>query len=576
MGTDLTPDEIRGARFRTVLRGVDGKSVEAFLDRVAADIEELEEQLQGLTERLGEYADRDLESEFDSIGREVAAVLQTAREAADSMRERASLDAARWRSESMVEAEQLRKEARSDAEALRGDAWSTGSELLTQTLAEVNRLRQEAERDVLTVMGEAEREAHRLTSVARREAEDMARGATMDAEKMTSEATKRRDDLIEQASRQAEAAQERTRALEERREELLEELENVRSTLGRLEGTLEERRDHLDLSGPVSSVKVVPSITTVDPLSEDWKPGETVRIVSHGAEPDPLPPVSRPEPPATPERAPETEPVSSPEPVQEPEPAEVQPSQPPPEPTTDEVDALFASLRSEGAVATVEADIKPSAEEEKAEEPVPAEPKITLSEAPDLIANRDSVLLPISNRALRGVKKAVTESQNIALDSLRTDESWQPDKADLADLMRADLIGLWAESYAAGHDVAEGMVGAKLKRKDTPTSAAADEFGDDLAAAVNDALATSGKGQRERQSATSRVFRGWRADEAERRIRRLALEGFHHGVVDSAPPDAQIVWVPAGTPCSACREAAADPVSSPPPIHAGCECTLRL
>jgi hypothetical protein len=177
---------------------------------------------------------------------------------------------------------------------------------------------------------------------------------------------------------------------------------------------------------------------------------------------------------------------------------------------------------------------------------------------------------------LRGVKKAVTDAQNVALDSLRVDDQWHPDSQVLAEMMQADLKGLWAASYSAGHAAAEEMTGAKLKRKDTPPSKAADTFGEDLAGAVSHALIDAGDGQREKQSATSRVFRGWRTDEAERRVRQLALVGYHRGVVDAAGEGNNLQWVASGTPCSACREAATEPESHLPPVHAGCECTVVL
>ena len=298
MDPEVTAEEVRQAQFSRVLRGVDRTQVEALLEQVAAKIDQLEAEKQRLVTQVGDSALRDLESEFDEIGREVSLILQVAQEAADSMRERASLDAAKWRGEAMTEAEANRRDASADAEALRRDAWATGTQLLGQTVNEIKSMREEAQRDVLTVMGEAEREAHRLTSGARRDAEDRVRSATMDAEKLTSEATKRRDDLIDQASRQSAAAQERTRALEQRRDELLEELENVRTTLTRLEGSLEEKRETSDPSSPDStSDRVVPP----DPVEkENWELGETVRVVK--------------------ETEPESEPESEPEPENESEP----------------------------------------------------------------------------------------------------------------------------------------------------------------------------------------------------------------------------------------------------------------
>ena len=603
MADDPTPDDVRSARFRTVFRGVDGSQVAEYLDTLAAELDALTEEKERLEARLGEYADRDLRSEFDNLGREVSAVLQAAREAAESMRERASHDAGRWRSEAMAEAEGVRRDAKNDAEALRGDAWTTGSELLAQSMTEIKRLREESERELLTTMGEAEREAHRLTSSARREAEDLVRGASMDAEKITAEATKRRDGLIDQARRQASAAEERTRALEERREELLEELEKVRSTLGRLEGSLEERRDDLDLSATdSSSVRVVPTAAPND--IANWELGETVRVVSSFEPETPVPP---PEPEAPVEEPTESvEPDPAPEPVSRPEAVSTaedvaedmapEPSAPealevessematepasPPAPAGDEVGALFASLRGDTSQSAAEAEV-PSSESEPELEPEPESKspppavgeKASASVSDDRIEDRDSRLLPITNRALRGVKKAVTDAQNVALDTLRTDADWAPEATDLADAMRADLIGLWSESYSAGHTAAEEMVGSKLKRPDTPHSDAADDLGEALADAVSEALVAAGDGQRERQSSTSRVFRAWRTDEAERRVRELAHRGYHQGMADSAT-DADVVWAAAGTPCSACADAASDPRSSLPPVHTGCECTI--
>ncbi len=582
MAENLTPDAIRRAEFRTALRGADASQVRSYLEEVAVRLETLIQEKERLEARLGDFATRDLASEFDQIGREVSSILEAAREAAESMRERASLDAARWRSESMVDAEKLRKEAKNDAEALRGDAWAAGSELLGQAVAETKRIRQEAERDTLTITGEAEREAHRLVSAARRESEDLVRSATMDAEKVTSEATKRRDELIEQAHRQAAAAEERTRALEERREELLVELENARSTLSRLEGSLDERREDLDLSkSETSSVRVVPGTPPRD--IENWELGETVRVVI--PELPPTPPmvvVRRPEA-KPPQPAAEQQPSSaSPEPeasavASEPAAKSVEPgkvdSASESAPDSDDVETLFASLRSaDGAV-----EPRPRVKTARSEHRPPGAPRPSppskMVAVEDWAEKREARLLPAANRALRGVKKAVTDAQNVALDSLRTDSEWLPDQTMLADGMRADLIGLWAEAYSAGHTAAEEMLGLKLKRPNTPSSDAADAYGEALAEAISEALIDAGDGQRERQSATSRIFRSWRTDEAERRIRELAHRGYHRGMVESARK-AAVTWVSDGTLCSACEDAATDPRNSLPPLHSGCECSV--
>lgn len=59
----------------------------------------------------------------------------------------------------------------------------------------------------------------------------------MEAEKVQAEAHARHDEIIELARRQADASQERARALEQRRQELLTELETLRSSLAHGRGT---------------------------------------------------------------------------------------------------------------------------------------------------------------------------------------------------------------------------------------------------------------------------------------------------------------------------------------------------
>ncbi len=608
MPSEVTPETVRSADFRTVMRGADPSAVKQFLEEVAGALQELQSDRDRLVSRLGEFADRDLKSEFENVGREVTSVLEAARDAAETMRERATADAARWRSESMAEAEQLRKEAKNDAEALRSDAWAVGSELLNQVVAEARNLRESAERDAITIAGEAERDAHRLVSGARREAEDMLRAASMDAEKMTADAEKSRDVMLATASKQAEASQERTRALEQRREELMEELEGVRAALHQMEGTLEAKREDLNLSRTGdTSVRVIPGNRPAETVPEPqvtWQPGETVRIIRDEHEtpvpqepprrdPEPAPPVETVPARSLEPDAEEPRSAAEPQPPTLPavaEPETVRSPTPTPTPTpmpTDDVGALFESLRSPAERATGGGSPEPSPDgpgsaslSGKASDPGPKpepepSPEPSIRSADDLIEERDGALLPITNRALRGIKKAVTEAQNVALDGLRTDADWEPDRTAIAETLRADLITLWAESYTAGHDRAQVMAGVRLKRPSTPTNDSPDVFGTDLVQSLKEQLSSSSDGQRERQSAASKVFRAWRTDEAERRVRSLALTGFHRGFAESSA-GRTVEWIASGTPCSACRRAATDPMATLPPVHPGCECTLAL
>ncbi|MFZ0012644.1 MAG: DivIVA domain-containing protein [Acidimicrobiia bacterium] len=554
MASNVTPDSLRQSRFRTAFRGFDPSEVQAVLEAAAAKLEALDAERRKLQNKLAEEpAAPEMAAEFERVGSEVTAILQSAREAAESMRERASLDATRWRTEATEESETIRREAAADAESLRRDAWVTGSELLEQTSTKAESMRATAERDVLTIMGEAEREAHRLTSGARREAEDVVRNATMEAEKITSDATTRRDEIIDAANRQSAAAQERTRALEQRRDELLDELENVRSTLTRLEGSLEERREALDLtSAEPSSVRVVHPPADA---KENWELGETVRVVPQGESPvhmegdssemsaespavEPAP--REPDPAPSPEPEPVTEPEPgtdhAPEPQTAAEAEEPAISEPPVEPAPspqqeegDDVGALFASLRG--------TDHEERGEQQETTDEGAADAGRLEPDGIDWIEVREERLLPVTNRALRGVKKAMTEVQNVALDSLRTDEDWRPDEKSIAESVHAELVAVWSESFAAGHSVAEQMTGAKLKRPPTPSSKADRDFASALVTAISGVLDKAGEGPRERQSAASRVFRVWRSDEAERRIRDIALQGYESGIEKSRRVD---------------------------------------
>jgi hypothetical protein len=196
----------------------------------------------------------------------------------------------------------------------------------------------------------------------------------------------------------------------------------------------------------------------------------------------------------------------------------------------DDVGALFASLRGTDHEerAVQEESMKDDAADSGRSEP----------EGVDWIEVREERLLPVTNRALRGVKKAMTEVQNVALDSLRTDEEWRPDEKSIAESVHAELVAVWSESFAAGHSVAEQMTGAKLRRPPTPASNADRDFASALAGAISGVLDNAGEGPRERQSAASRVFRVWRSDEAERRIRDIALKGYESGIEKSRKVDA--------------------------------------
>jgi hypothetical protein len=194
---------------------------------------------------------------------------------------------------------------------------------------------------------------------------------------------------------------------------------------------------------------------------------------------------------------------------------------------------------------------------------------------------RDRLLLPIGNRALRNLKRQLTEEQNAVLEELRLDEQgWLPSAEAIRDRVRADLVVLFAESYGAGHLAAEELLGGRISRPATPRVDLAEEFAlglsEEITEVVGDGRA-AGQGARQLGASVSRVFRAWRTDHAERRVREVSLAAYHEGLVRSVelgdgPP---LRWIVSGRGCATCRASGeARPEETLPPAHSGCECTL--
>ncbi|MGH8925654.1 MAG: DivIVA domain-containing protein [Acidimicrobiia bacterium] len=571
----LTPDQIAGRSFRTTFRGLDPGQVKDFLAALAQQTQDLIAQRDRLAGRLGEFAERDLKSEFAAVGGEITSVLEAARDAAEGMRDRATADAARWRSEAMAEAENERRSAREDAEHLRSDAWLTSEELLKQAQTEARRVAETAERDSLSVLGEAEREAHRLTASARRESEDLTRVARMEAERVHAEALARHDEIVESARRQAEGSQERARALEQRRQELLAELETLRSSLARMEGELDERRTRLGLSGPDEQpAEQILRVVTPGPDKFDWEPGETVRVVAkrkekQAASPD-LEEVVEDVKRIRSSEAPQPEPDEQPATVPEAGPTVEQPS-------VDELGAIFSRLRG---VPVDEGDQAPGEPSQEVKETSPPPTLKRVAPATDPFELQRRLVLPVSNRALRNLKRQLTEMQNQALEGVRvTEGSWRPTVDDTSQYLRPELVVLLAESFSMGHSAAEELAGRTFVRPHTPARDEASGMANDLVEQISAVLGSEENGGRdggrELSSALSRVFRSWRTDEAERRVNDLASSAYHDGLSASLTSGGlKTVMMVGGRGCLRCREAAEEEAVHLPPLHPGCTCTL--
>jgi hypothetical protein len=165
-----------------------------------------------------------------------------------------------------------------------------------------------------------------------------------------------------------------------------------------------------------------------------------------------------------------------------------------------------------------------------------------------------------------------------------------PDRALFAASIGDDVALLTQESYVAGYAAAAELMGVAAT---PPPDRGADqesttEFVDAAMDATQEALTrarATGGGARQVSAAVSRVFRAWRTDEAERRLRRTGSKAYHSGVLDALPGlgVTAVAAVAAGAPCGLCPAdtGATWPPGGPlpsgrqmPPATAACTATI--
>jgi DivIVA domain-containing protein len=558
MADDVTPTDARSRQFDAVRRGYDRSQVDEHLSYLAEEIERLRRELDDRrTKELNVGLDDPaaLALELGTIGGEVAAILESARAAADGMRSRAAADVVEWRTTVERETQTLSSDATEQSQSMRAAAWNEGSSMLSSSVAEAKAYVDAAKEDALFIRAEAEREAIRLTGDAKRDREELIRSARLESDEMIESARGESNGMLAAASQQAEQAQERARALEDRRAELLSELESTRASISLLEEEIDSRKLELEAPEPVAEPQADPrthhgtdggSVRIVAPSrSRTLKPVDAEELVADvvalrsGMAAAPDPEISDPPEPDSPEPATvETVTVIAPPPVaivadaaSEDTDVETDEEQPTTGDVTestlvsDDIGSLFASLRE-----TTDVPAK-DIESATGEEPTGAEPEspspdledppqqdldpTAESEPPEVTGESedpedlDAALIPLQNAALKEIKRTLVDLQNDALEHLRTDTDWTPKKS-------------FTNKFKA--PFSELAMGISESKDD---SGAAKEFADHLNEAVVGAIIRtreSGAGDREIASSVSRVFRMWRADESERRVVDAAIE----------------------------------------------------
>jgi hypothetical protein len=249
------------------------------------------------------------------------------------------------------------------------------------------------------------------------------------------------------------------------------------------------------------------------------------------------------------------------------------------QPRSDEVSDIFSRLRGGPLPSPAPSSATNSelAESEVVEVPARRAQVPTPVTSLDPFELRQRLLLPVSNRALRNIKRQLTEIQNDALEELRVSGGdWKPQPSTMEDQIRPDIVVLLAESFSMGHTAAEEMIAASFPRPPTPARDEASAMSVVLADQLAQVIADGGEeGSREVAASVSRVFRGWRTDEAERRVSDLASSAYHDGLrATLAGSRHALGWVVAGRGCARCREIAEQAGGAAPPLHPGCSCTL--
>ena len=147
MADDVTPSEVKARRFDASRRGYDRSQVDAYLLSLADDIERLQGKLEDRKMKelkVGLDDPQALALELESIGGEVASILEAARAAADGMRKRAAADVDEWQTTTERATRSLTSDAAEQSQSMRAAAWNEGSSMLSSSTAEAKVLVDEA------------------------------------------------------------------------------------------------------------------------------------------------------------------------------------------------------------------------------------------------------------------------------------------------------------------------------------------------------------------------------------------------------------------------------------------------
>lgn len=639
MSERVLSDQPEELSFGRAFFGYDPMEVQAHVAELNRRLEQQGVDRDHLPEEGAAANDYDLAAAIDTAVSQVAEVLEAARAAAQKIRDQAGHDAEDSLAAAVEQARGLVVAAGSEAYALRKAAWESSTEMLSSADAEYAKKRSAAERKSLEIINNAERNAHRKLAVARRDSENALQAAASEADQVLEAARIKGQEIIRTAENRAEMTEEQSQALERRQRELSQEIEELES---RLEGppvssvqaapspasvrvihpneaeapaTEENHPDPRAEAAPPPPPAPSQASSAAGPRSVGWADGtETVRLLGSsasrsGAEaeaPDPADEavrlneagahfVAAPEsrngpleqtpgsaPPAG--RRPElpeaagaagSAPAPSTRPAPRSKPTAVRPaaaSAPAAVKTrnrnADELGDLFLRLRMKNASGS-SASASPSG---------PPDPMLSAAE------RYDRLLLPVVNQALRAVKRRLTDIQGEQIEAVKAGaDSRQPQPSRLASSLLHLISVMEREAAELGFTSAAEMTGAGLEaaRGEVPAEGREsflDALLDDVAIGVK-AARNAGLSEEEAAAAAARVYRTWRIDEAERRLRFLAGRAYHHGLMSGlAEAGVGECRIEVNEGCGECDSLAGGVMAREQvpmvPVHSECRCMV--
>ena len=628
MSERTPPDRSEELSFSRAFFGYDPLEVRAYIAELKGRPQEQQQgpPLELLSEEGAPPNDYELAAAIDSAVSHIAEVLEAARAAAQKIRDQAGRDAEDSAAAAVEQARRLVAAAESEAYILRKDAWETAAALLESADSAYANLHSAAERKALEIINNAERNAHRKLAAARRDSENALQTAAAESNQMVEAARLKGREVIRAAEDLAAAATERAGDLEQQRQDLAAEV-------GRLESRL-EAPNASSVPPPPAAVRVVipdqaggapPAAADPGPGAEaspapsqeqqadrmpdaSWADGtSTVRLVRNpppppAAEVDALdvadevarlnelnePAAPRAAAPETRRRPARPKPLGVPPAGLRPESMEPAPqTRPAPRPAprrertvirtrasasgpvkvrrrnTDELGALFQKLRGQDGAA---ASRRPS------------------NPPPSAAERYDRLVLPVVNRALRAVKRRLTDVQGEQIEAIEADpEGWQPQPSSLASSLTHLISVMEREAAEQGRASASEMTGFGLE---PPPGEVPAEGGppflsalfDDLAEGVKSAR-SAGLSEKDLAAAAARVHRTWRIDEAERRLRFLAGRAYHRGLMSGlAEAGVGKYRIEAGGGCGECSALAGGVLAEDQvpavPVHSECSCLV--